>query len=95
MRKLQQFCAAVVLTLALALSALGGEMGFPGVTNSPPPPQQSSITGEISCPGVASTGDMQAPGIASTGGIEMPGVAAFNPATETMLSLLQSVLSFF
>lgn len=84
MRKLQQFCGAVILTLAIALSAFAGDMSCPGITAEPPPPQRSSVTGDIGTLGVASTGDMGT-----------PGVMALNPGTGIMLSLFQSVLSFF
>jgi hypothetical protein len=50
MKKLQQFCAAVVLTLALTLSAFAGDISCPGVIDQPPP-QQSSATGEMGAPG--------------------------------------------
>lgn len=84
MKKLQHFCATVILTLALALSAFAGDMGLPGGTNPPPPPQQSSVTGDISFPCASATGDMPA-----------PGVAALDPVTEAVLSLLQSILTLF
>jgi ABC-type phosphate transport system substrate-binding protein len=81
MKKIQQFCAAVVLTLALVLSAFAGDMSAPGAT-SPSPPQKSSITGEISMPGATATGEI--PG---------PGVDALDPVTEAALNLFQSLLS--
>ena len=83
MKNLQRFCAAVVLTLALTISNFAGEMSAPGVTN-PPPPQQSSATGDISMPGATSTGDVQ-----------FPGVVALDPVTEAALSLLKGLLSLF
>lgn len=42
MKNLRQLCASFVLTLALALSTIAGEISTPGV----------SATGEISTPGV-------------------------------------------
>lgn len=83
MKTLQRFCATVVLTLALALSALAGDMSAPGVINPPPPPPASS-TVDIDFPGATVTGDMSA-----------PGVSALDPVTEAALSLLQSILSIF
>jgi hypothetical protein len=83
MKKLQQFFAAAILTLALALSASAGDILCPGVIDQPPP-QQSSVTGDMSCPGVASTGE-----------ISGPGVVAIDPVTEITLSLFQSVLFLF
>jgi len=82
MKKLQQFCAAVVLTLALALSAAAGDISMPGATT--PPPGQSSVTGEISFPGATATGE-----------ISIPGAVALDPVTEAALSLLQSLMSLF
>jgi hypothetical protein len=55
MKKLQQLCAAAVLTLTLGLSTFAGDMGCPGVIN-PPPPQQSSVTGEMGTPGASAPG---------------------------------------
>lgn len=43
MRPLRQLCAALVLTLALALSAFAGDMTT-GVTSTPPPPESQVIT---------------------------------------------------
>ena len=81
MKTFRQFCAAVVLTLALVLSALAGEIGTPGA-KAPPP--QSSMAGETQFPGAACTGDMSA-----------PGVVALDPVTEAALSLLRSLLLLF
>lgn len=84
MKKLQQFCAITVLTLALAMSAFAGEIGMPGVINPPPPPPQSSATGDIQFPSITSNGD-----------ISVPDVVSLDPVTEAALSLLQSILSLF
>jgi hypothetical protein len=85
MKTFRQFIATAVLTLVLTFPAFAGEIQSPGVANPPPPPsQQSSVTGDMSCPGVASTGEI--PG---------PGVVALDPVIGTALSLLQSVLSIF
>lgn len=83
MKKLQRFCAAVVLTLAVALSSAAGDISMPGITNSPSS-QQSSVTGEISTPGATTTGDMPC-----------PGVVALDPVTEAALSLVQGLMSLF
>ncbi len=51
MKQLKQLCAAVLLTLALALSAFAGDIEFPGVTSSP---SQPSASGDISTPATTS-----------------------------------------
>ncbi|HEX8846044.1 MAG TPA: hypothetical protein VF791_15440 [Pyrinomonadaceae bacterium] len=90
MRNLKKLCAACVLTLVLALPAFAGDM-LAGVASPPPPPPDTSsattqgdmpggITGEM---GTGITGDMSA------------GVATTDPATDVLLSLLQSLLSLF
>jgi hypothetical protein len=83
MKNLRQFCIVVVLTFALTLSAFAGDMSCPGITD-PPPPQQSSATGDISCPGATATGE-----------ISTPGMVALDPVTEAALSLLNSILSLY
>lgn len=46
MRKLKHLYVSVVLTLALSITAFGGEMQTPSVSTPPPPPTyQSSVTG--------------------------------------------------
>ena len=50
MRYPRHFCAAAVLTLALAFPAVAGEMGFPVAPPEPPPQQQQSVTGEMGFP---------------------------------------------
>jgi len=82
MKKLQQFCFALVLGLVLTISAPAGEIPGPGTTTPPPPP--SSVMGEIPGPGIESTSEMSA-----------SDVTALDPVTEAMLSLLQSILSIF
>lgn len=84
MKTFQRFCAIAVLVVTLALSAFAGEIGMPGVTNPPPPPQQSSVAGDMGTPGATATGDIQ-----------FPGVTSLDPVTEAALSLLQSILSLF
>jgi hypothetical protein len=81
MKTLRRLCAVFVLTLALALSAFGGEITT-GVTAPPPPPpeSQATTTGEITT-GV--TGEIST------------GVTTTDPVTEIALNLLQSLLSLF
>lgn len=80
MRTLRQLCAACVLALALALSAFAGDMTT-GVTSPPPPPgSQVATAGDIT---TGTTLDIST------------GVTVTDPATEVMLSLLQSLLSLF
>ena len=83
MKKLQRFCAAVVLTLTFAFSALAGDILLPGAQTLQPQ-QQSSVTGDMSAPGATATGDMPT-----------PGVDALDPVTEAALSLFQGLLSLF
>ncbi len=83
MKKLQQFFAVIVLTLALALSASAGDMLSPGMI-PPPPATQSIVTGDIKTPGASAVGDILA-----------PDVAELDMVTEAALSLLQSILSLF
>jgi hypothetical protein len=85
MRKLQQFCAALALTLALAMSAFAGDISCPGATATPPPPPpQLSVTGHISFPDISTTRE-----------ISTLDVAALDPLTEATFSMLQSILSIF
>jgi hypothetical protein len=65
MKKFQQLCAAVVLTLVLALSAFAGEMGCPGITSAPSD-QQTSATGDIQLPSSSATGQVDIPLVAET-----------------------------
>jgi hypothetical protein len=83
MKNFRQFCAAVVLALLFTIFASAGEIPGPGVTN-PPPPQQSSVTG-----------DMPGPGATATGDVSTLDVIALDPVIETTLNLLQSVMFFF
>jgi hypothetical protein len=50
MRKLKHLYISVVLTLALSITAFGGDMQTPNVSG-PPPTTQSSVTGSIDTPG--------------------------------------------
>lgn len=82
-KNLQRYCAAMVLTLALALSVFAGQIPTPGVTN-PTPQQESSVTD-----------DMSGPGVSAMGQIPTPGVVALDPVTEAVFSLLQGLMSLF
>lgn len=85
MKKLQQFCVALTLTLALSLSVFAGEIGCPGIAaDPPPPPHQSSASGDIGTPDTFARGD-----------VLTPDAAALGLLTELTLNLLQSVQSFF
>jgi len=44
MNTLRQTCAATVLSLLLAVSAVAGQIGSGGVVSTPPPPSESSTT---------------------------------------------------
>ena len=45
MRTLRQICGVTILALAVAVSALGGEIDCPGVISPPPPPQtEATVT---------------------------------------------------
>jgi hypothetical protein len=88
MKTLRQLCSIFGLTLTLALSTYAGHIPC-GVTDDPTPPaSQVATTGEIAT-GV--TGEM------STGltGQMATGATATDPVTETLLSLLQSLLPLF
>jgi hypothetical protein len=85
MKKLQQFCAALTLTLMLSLSIFAGEITCPGLAIDPPPPTQQSST----------TGDIGTPGIYAKGEISTPGAAALDLLTEVTLNLLLRVSYFF
>ena len=60
MRNLRLTCAATVLTLALAMSALAGQIQCPGAPE-PPPPGDMHTPGAPS-PGQADSADTPAPG---------------------------------
>jgi hypothetical protein len=59
MKRIQRLIATLVLTLALALSAVAGNMPTPGIQQ---PPQSTEATGNMPGPGVEATD--------STGGID-------------------------
>jgi hypothetical protein len=87
MKQLKQLCAAVLLTLALALSAFAGNMEYPGVTSQS---TQPSATGNMDTPAVTSSqpsaaGEMSAPGATTS----------IDPLTVLALGLLQNALLLF
>jgi hypothetical protein len=51
MNNLRRFCAGAILTLALAVSALAGQVSCPA--NVDPPPPGVTATGQVSCPALA------------------------------------------
>lgn len=52
MKTLRLFCAALVLTLAVAVSAFAeGQVGCPGIASQPP--AEPTADGHVPCPGVA------------------------------------------
>lgn len=55
MKTLRQLCAALVLTLAVAVSALAddGHVSCPGIASPPPASTAETEDGHIPCPGVA------------------------------------------
>jgi hypothetical protein len=80
MKTFRRLCIALVLTLTLALSTYAGHIPC-GVTDDPPQTaSQAANTGEIA---TGLTGQI------ATGAITS------DPVTETLLSLLQSLLSLF
>jgi hypothetical protein len=88
MKTFRRLCTTLVLTISLTLSAYAGHIPC-GVTDDPAlPASQADTTGEIAT-GV--TGEM------STGltGQMATGATATDPLIETLLSLLQSLLTLF
>lgn len=80
MKTLQRLCAVFVLTLTLSLSTFAGDMPT-GITAPPPSPESQMTTrGDMT---TGYMGDMSA------------GVTSTDPATEIVLSLLESLLSLF
>ncbi len=47
MKTLRQTCAATVLSLLLAVSALAGQIGSGGIVSPPPPPPETSATSSV------------------------------------------------
>jgi hypothetical protein len=91
MRTLRNFCAAAVLSLALAASASAGTIWI-GVVNPPPPPPSEGIISTDITDSPSTQGDTQ-PGLADQGGGTE--AAASDSAASVALNLLQSVLSLF
>jgi hypothetical protein len=85
MKKLQQFCAALTLTLILSLSIFAGEISCPGLAVDPPAPTQQNST----------IGDIGTPGIYAKREILTPNAASLDLLTEVTLNLLQRLSSFF
>ena len=80
MRHLTKLVLACMLTFALTLSASAGEM-LGGVTAPPPPPTEQAMTQGDMPTGI--TGEMST------------GFTATDPATDALLTLLQTLLSLF
>lgn len=83
MKTFRKFCAALVLTAALVLPVYAGDTQFPGVNSTS---EQTEL---------CASGDTQFPG--TTSGCEIPtkGGVTLDPATEMMMTLLESLLSLF
>ena len=47
MKTLRQTCAATVLSLLLAVSALAGQIGSGGIVSPPPPPPETSAASSV------------------------------------------------
>ncbi len=82
MRALRQLSVALVLTLALAITAFAGEIQT-GITSPPPPPQTVTVAGEIQT------------GVAGQEETDSGEATAADSVAEIALNLLQSVLSLF
>ena len=89
MKSLRKFCAALVLTLAIAVPTFSGDISCPGQSTPPPPPpdSQGCVAGDISCPGARAEGT---PDVS-----DVPAEAALDPITELTLSVIRNLLSFF
>lgn len=79
MKSFRQICAVLVLTLALTVSAFAGNMTTM-ITDPPPPPSSATLEGQMTTGVTDNT-------TASVMGAE--------PATESALNLLQSLLALF
>ena len=80
MKHLRRFCAATVLTFALALATFAGDMQC-GVVSPPPPPPASMMSETV--PTVTATDEDSAE----------PSIV--DPVTELTLNILQGLLSLF
>ena len=85
MKTLRKILAATVLTCALSLAVIAGDMGT-GVAQAPPPP---SVTGEMST-GNTATAETTVAGDIGTGA-----TATLDPITEIALNILHSLLALF
>lgn len=85
MKTLRKFLAALVLTSALSIAAMAGDMGT-GVTQTPPP---SSVTGDMG------TGSRATAESTLTGDMGTGAASTVDPITEIALSLLRSLLALF
>jgi hypothetical protein len=81
MKHIRHFCVTSILTFAFSLSALAGNIEC-GVV-SPPPPQESTISGEM------------ATGATTTNEAAASEVISVNPTADFALDILQSVLALF
>ena len=89
MKNFQRFCAAVVLTFALTVSAFAGHMAT-GATDPPPPPDSTQTTqGDIQ---FGAAGDMQ---FGAAGDMHIGNSEANAASMEAILGLLQSVMPLF
>jgi len=88
MKNLKKLCAAGVLTLALALPALAGEMGAGVIA---PPPSDSSLATTQGNMGAGVTGNMET----TVTGDMHAGITATDSATGVVLSLVQGLMSLF
>lgn len=86
MKNLRQLCVAVVLTLVVAAHTFAGDMHT--LVADPPPP---SADGDIH----TLVADAPPPTAATDGQMDTMSSEAIDPVTETVLSLLQSVLTLF
>ncbi len=80
MKNLRHLCAVIALTFMLALSAFAGQIETPF---APPTTTSTTTTGQIDLPGASTSTTTSSQSVAA------PSV------TETVLNLLQSVLSLF
>jgi hypothetical protein len=91
MISLRNFCAAVLLTAAIAIPTFSGEISCPGVTATHV--HCYSASGEISCPGVTLLSEEIV--LESANPRTTSDAASLDPATGFFLSLLQGLMSIF
>jgi hypothetical protein len=92
MNRVRQLCATTMLMVLLTVpTAFAGNMPQ-GATSSPPPPVEEAVADQMAT-GTSSTPPSSD---ALLCGDVLPGVApGINPMAESMLNLLQSLLSLF